>query len=97
MFRAHNYPILQDLLLEYNLRHTFISLISNIQPTTPLLILGVIEADEDMEDDVTSQINKLFSREEETLFVQEPTKEQRQAYFQQIFDSITAMPDLSGK
>ncbi len=52
--------------------------------------------DEDIDDDLASQIAKLFSREEETLFVAEPTEEHRNAYFQQVIDAIIAMPDIAG-
>jgi len=83
--------------MESSLRQTFDSLISNIQPTTPLLVLGVVECDEDQDDETNSIINKLFSREEETFTVQEPTLEHRQAFFKQILDAITAMPDFTGE
>ena len=74
------------------LREALISLLSDIPPTAPLLILAIAEElDSEDVDDASPAIN-LFNNANQTFSVQNPTEAERRNYFKPIFDAARAPP-----
>merc|ERR1719414_2206020 len=74
------------------LREALISLLSDIPPTAPLLILAIAEElDSEDIDDAFPAIN-LFNNANQTFAVQNPTEAERRNYFTPIFDAARAPP-----
>ena len=88
------------------LREAFVSLVSDIQPTAPLLILAITEdmggsAYDGDEEPVASaspehadvaDAMKLFCGADQIYMVENPTKDERKNYFRPIFDAAAKPP-----
>lgn len=75
------------------LREALISLLSDIPPTAPLLILAIAEDVEDEEDDDSFPALRLFNNAEQVYSTQNPTEEERKNFFKPIFDEARRPPE----
>ena len=74
------------------LREALISLLSDIQPTAPLLILAITEdVDYDEDDDSFSALS-LFNNVDQVYIAKNPTEEERANYFKPIFEAAKRPP-----
>ena len=72
-------------------REAFLALLSEIQPTAPLIIIAFTE--ESIEGDVGDIIDEMFDEGTEVVEIRNPNVEQRTAYFKTIFDAATDPPE----
>ena len=74
------------------LREALMSLLSDIPPTAPLLILAIAEDVENEEVDDGFPALSLFNNAEQTYVIQNPTEEERKHFFKPIFDEARRPP-----
>ena len=74
------------------LKEALISLLSDIPPSAPLLILAIAEyADIDENSDSCTALN-LFNQADQVLTMQNPSEEERKTYFKPIFEAARRSP-----
>jgi SpoVK/Ycf46/Vps4 family AAA+-type ATPase len=74
-------------------RVAFLALMSDIQPTAPLLVLAFVEEeDEDQDDDI---LDKMFDPEEEVVTITNPSVEQRREFFRPVFEAAKQPPEIA--
>ena len=74
------------------LKEALISLLSDIPPSAPLLILAIAEyADIDENADSYTALN-LFNQADQVLTMQNPSEEERKTYFKPIFEAARRPP-----
>ena len=74
------------------LREALMSLLSDIPPTAPLLILAIAEDVENEDADDSFPALSLFNNAEQVYGVQNPTEEERKNFFKPIFDEARRPP-----
>ena len=74
------------------LREALISLLSDIQPTAPLLILAITEDVDNDEDDDSSSALSLFNNVDQVYVARNPTEKERANYFKPIFEAAKRPP-----
>ena len=74
------------------LREALISLLSDIPPTAPLLILAIAEELENEDEEDAFPALKLFNNVNQVLSVPNPTEIERENYFKPIFDAARRPP-----
>merc|ERR1719447_2696327 len=72
-------------------REAFMALLSEIQPTAPLIIIAFTE--EHVEDDNEDIIDEMFETDTEMVAIKNANSDQRRQYFQPIFDVASALPE----
>lgn len=80
-------------VMQDSLKEAFLSLLTDIQPTAPLLVLAATEGQED-DDGI---VDLLFARQGEVFEVADPDMEERRSYFRPVFEAATKAPQEEDK
>ena len=68
-------------------------MMSDIQPTAPLIVIAFTEdAETDHLDDIEDMLDEMFNPETEVVAITNPTKEERKTYFKPVFEIASTPP-----